>query len=331
MIPRFREGQDQVLKCFQFALKLDEHFTLSDVKRIVAESLLNLELSDYYRSESHNDSDVAENADELTTTDVSDTIIRLLEDSAAMGNPLACWDLVQLNLHSIQSSDYTPDPVKAFNYLRLCGESTDPLLICASASKIQKSYFWDPLSSQLESIYASDHPDAKALRLLLHYLKITFSIPCAISSEFQRGLKASLDRQSQGKVQRFVQSLDLLFQNPPDLSKAEEGFRCSHSSKCIPIRHLSALYLARTLCLARKPFEAINALEKLTAIPHAYTTSVTAYKKHHTQGAATAAYVLRYVIFPKNSTIYHEHTKYIRLRTLVIPRGLMKRGELLKN
>ncbi len=65
------------------------------------------------------------------------------------------------------------------------------------------------------------------------------------------------------------------------------------------------------------------------AIPHAYTTSVTAYKKHHTQGAATAAYVLRYVIFPKNSTIYHEHTKYIRLRTLVIPRGLMKRGELL--
>ncbi len=67
----------------------------------------------------------------------------------------------------------------------------------------------------------------------------------------------------------------------------------------------------------------------LPAIPHAYTTSVTAYKKHHTQGAATAAYVLRYVIFPKNSTIYHEHTKYIRLRTLVIPRGLMKRGELL--
>ena len=68
---------------------------------------------------------------------------------------------------------------------------------------------------------------------------------------------------------------------------------------------------------------------KEAAIPHAYTTSVTAYKKHHTQGAATAAYVLRYVIFPKNSTIYHEHTKYIRLRTLVIPRGLMKRGELL--
>ncbi len=67
----------------------------------------------------------------------------------------------------------------------------------------------------------------------------------------------------------------------------------------------------------------------MSAIPHAYTTSVTAYKKHHTQGAATAAYVLRYVIFPKNSTIYHEHTKYIRLRTLVIPRGLMKRGELL--
>ncbi len=68
-----------------------------------------------------------------------------------------------------------------------------------------------------------------------------------------------------------------------------------------------------------------------TAIPHAYTTSVTAYKKHHTQGAATAAYVLRYVVFPKNSTIYHEHTKYIRLRTLVIPRGLMKRGELLRD
>ncbi len=75
--------------------------------------------------------------------------------------------------------------------------------------------------------------------------------------------------------------------------------------------------------LYRKPVDF-----RKSAIPHAYTTSVTAYKKHHTQGAATAAYVLRYVIFPKNSTIYHEHTKYIRLRTLVIPRGLMKRGEL---
>ena len=79
-----------------------------------------------------------------------------------------------------------------------------------------------------------------------------------------------------------------------------------------------------------KHFNATNLINMVfAAIPHAYTTSVTAYKKHHTQGAATAAYVLRYVIFPKNSTIYHEHTKYIRLRTLVIPRGLMKRGELL--